>query len=105
MEGGRSRFAVDVEGKEYFFGGTVLVYDPPRELTLQQRWEFADPTTAPTYWTIRLVEFADGTLVELFEHGFEGLGDKGATSHADHERAWDTKHLDALREIVTADCN
>jgi hypothetical protein len=42
----------------------------------------------------------DDTLVELLHHGYGPDGDRAAQSVEDYEYAWDSKHLQKLREIV-----
>ena len=86
--------------------GEVLVYDPGRELTFEQRWIGPDWTghewLAPAKVTILLTAVADGTLVELFHHGYDLLGGDPAEYLSGFEDGWDTHHLDALAAIVTA---
>ena len=50
--------------------------------------------------TLRLSPSYQGTLVELFHHGFERLGKSGADEHLAYESSWDTRHLTALKKIV-----
>ena len=54
----------------------------------------------PTFVTIRLTALYDGTLVELFHHGFERLGADAANELEGYESGWHTNHLEALRSIV-----
>jgi uncharacterized protein YndB with AHSA1/START domain len=85
--------------------GEVLVYDPCRELTFEQQWVGPDWTghewAAPAKVTILLTPAADGTLVELFHHGYDLLGGDPAEYVSGFEDGWDTHHLDALAAIVT----
>ena len=48
--------------------------------------------------TIRLSPVDGGTLVELFHHGFEALGDDAAENHRGFEGGWTMRQLEALRE-------
>jgi uncharacterized protein YndB with AHSA1/START domain len=86
--------------------GEVLVYEPGRELTFEQRWIGPDWTgrewAAPTKVTILLTSTGDGTLVELFHHGYDLLGGDPAEYLAGFEDGWDTHHLDALAALVAA---
>ena len=86
--------------------GEVLVFEPGRELTFEQRWVGPDWTgrewAAPAIVTILLTEVAGGTLVELFHHGYDLLGGDPADYLRGFEGGWDTHHLDALTELVAA---
>ena len=92
--------------KPDFARGNVLVYDPPRELTFEQRWIGPDWTghewAAPAKVTILLTRAAGGTLVELFHHGYDLLGGDPADYVRGFEGGWDTHHLDALAALVAA---
>src|SRR5688572_21853674 len=86
--------------------GEVLVFEPGRELTFEQRWIGPDwngrEWAAPAKVTILLTEAAGGTLVELFHHGYDLLGGDPADYLRGFEGGWDTHHLDALAELVAA---
>ena len=85
--------------------GEVLVYEPCRELTFEQRWIGPDWTghewAAPAKVTILLSPSGDGTLVELFHHGYDLLGGDPGDYLSGFEGGWDTHHLDALAAIVS----
>jgi len=99
-QGGSAEFSVDVDGVRHRFGGPILVFEPARELSIAINWdgEFAWPV--PMLWTIRLEGLYEGTLVELFHHGFERLGRDAGDDLEGYETGWDVKHLKALRAIV-----
>ena len=99
--GGTAETQVTHDGNTITFAGKVLVYDPPRELTFEQDW-IGHGWLAPSMITIRLTPSLGGTLVELFHHGFERLGGDPGEQHRGFEGSWDTRHLEALREIVEA---
>ena len=86
--------------------GEVLVFEPGRELTFEQRWIGPDWTgrewAAPAKVTILLTDVAGGTLAELFHHGYDLLGGDPADYVRGFEGGWDTHHLDALAELVAA---
>ena len=86
--------------------GEILVFDPDRELTFEQRWIGPDWTgrewAAPAKVTILLTAAAGGTLVELFHHGYDLLGGDPAEYLSGFEEGWDTHHLDALAGLVAA---
>ncbi len=99
--GGRADFSVEIDGKRQRFGGRVLIWEAEREVTFESNWE-AGPLRwpVPTLWTIRLTAIYDGTLVEIFHHGFERMGAQAADELEGYEGGWDVKHLKALRAIV-----
>jgi uncharacterized protein YndB with AHSA1/START domain len=99
--GGNVRMSVELDGVRQHYGGPILTFEPGRELSFESNWE-KPPLTwpVPTLWTIRLTPLYDGTLVELFHHGFERLGAGAADNLEDYESGWDVKHLKALRAIV-----
>jgi uncharacterized protein YndB with AHSA1/START domain len=82
------------------FGGAVLVYDAPRELTFEDNWfgPFAWPV--PLLVTLRLTPVADGTIVEFIQHGFERMGAEAAELHRGLEGGWSVRQLEALRRVV-----
>jgi uncharacterized protein YndB with AHSA1/START domain len=86
--------------------GEVLVFDPTRELTFEQRWIGPDWTghdwASPVKVTILLTPAAGGTLVELFHHGYDLIGGDPAEYLSGFEGGWDTHHLDALGALVAA---
>ena len=99
-EGGMADLSVEINGEERHFGGTVLVLEPERELSIESNWQPPHAWPVPTHWTIRLTSMHSGTLVELFHHGFERLGANAADNLQAYEQGWDVKHLTALRAIV-----
>lgn len=99
--GGQVETRVEHEGNAITFIGSVLVFDPPRELTFEQDW-VGHGWAAPSLITIRLTPSHGGTLVELFHHGYERLGGDPGEQHRGFEGSWDNRHLEALREIVEA---
>ncbi len=99
-EGGFADFSVEIGGARRHFGGRVLVYEPEQELTIESNWTGDAAWAVPTLWTIRLTRLYDGTLVELFHHGFERLGADAGDNLEGYEQGWDVKHLVALRAVV-----
>jgi len=79
--------------------GEVLVFDPGREISFQTRWHLNEPKV-PSLWTLRIAPLYEGTLVEIFQHGFELAGERAADELQGHEEGWDIKHLHMLRSIV-----
>lgn len=97
---GEVDMSVEIEGKRRHYGGRVLVFEPEREITFECNWEAPHAWPVPTLWTIRLTPLYDGTLAEIFHHGFERLGTEAADNLEGYEEGWDVKHLKALRSIV-----
>ena len=98
--GGTLRFTVTIDGARHGFGGKVVVMEPERELSLESQWEGPEAWPVPTFWTFRLTPLYEGTLVELFHHGFERLGAAAADNLEGYEAGWDCKHLEALRKLI-----
>jgi uncharacterized protein YndB with AHSA1/START domain len=99
--GGAVGMSVEIDGTRQHYGGPILLWKPERELTFESNWEKAPLRwPVPTLWTIRLTPLYDGTLVELFHHGFERLGAAAADNLEGYESGWDVKHLKTLRSIV-----
>ncbi len=101
-EGGQVEMSVDIDGEQAYFGGRILVYEPRHELTFDTQWRGERASAVPNYWTVRLTPMYDGTMVEIFHHGFERLGAEAADNLQGYEDGWDIKHLKALRAIVDA---
>lgn len=98
--GGSADLSLEIDGTDRHFGGTVLVSEPEREVSLEIQW--ADPFAwqMPTFWTFLLQPLYQGTYVQFFHHGFERLGAAGPQQLADYEDGWDIRHLARLRDIV-----
>src|SRR5262245_42656388 len=73
--GAEVELSVELDGTRQHFGGPVTRCEPGREISIASNWH--DPELAwevPTMWTIRLTPAYDGTMVEIFHHGFERFG-------------------------------
>ncbi len=101
--GGEFDGSVEIDGTRHHFRGTVLGVEAERELTLSSNWDGDLAWPVPTFWTFRLTPLYDGTLVELFHHGFERLGADVAAAIEGYEQGWTNRHLVALRAIVETD--
>ncbi len=101
-EGGSIHLSVELNGEARGFGGRVLVFDLAKELTFEDNWDPPHAWPLPTFITIRLTPVYDGTVVELFHHGFERLGAQAPDLLAGHEGGWDNHHLEKLRATVEA---
>lgn len=101
--GGEITLSVEIDGAARRYGGPILVFDEGSELSWENNWEEDEHAwPVPTFLTIRATPLYEGTLVELFHHGFERLGAAAADNLEGFEQGWDLKHLSALREIVEA---
>ncbi len=100
--GGWVELEVEVEGQMRRFGGRVVVFEPPREMTFEDSWLPPEDSEVPTLPTFRLTPALGGTLVELFRHAFERLGEMAAEKHRGSEGGWTIRQLEALRQIVEA---
>jgi len=100
--GGEVLLEVEVEGTMRHFGGKVTDFEPGRELTFEDAWIPNEGWDAPMLLTLRLTAALGGTLVELFVHSIERIGEGAAEQHRGFERGWSTTQLEALRQIVEA---
>lgn len=101
-QGGRIEMEVEAYGAMQRFGGTIVVFEPARELTWEDNWigQLAWPDTL--FSTLRLTPVDGGTIVEFIKHGFERLGDRAAEVHRGLEGGWSIRQLEALRVAVEA---
>jgi uncharacterized protein YndB with AHSA1/START domain len=97
--GGTMLLEVDLSGEPHRYGGPIIVFEPASELTFEDDW-VPPRWPAPTLITFRLTPALDGTLVELFHHMIENVGDDRDEWHAGFESGWDMKHLIALKQII-----
>jgi len=83
------------------FEGKVLVYDPPRELTVEMGpFAFAG-SNAVSLLTFLLHELPRGrTRAEIVHHGFESFGDAARNVYQAFEGGWDMTVPTALRNLV-----
>ena len=86
---------VETEAGEFRFAGRVIVFEPERELTFEQEWLGEGWEAAPRI-TLRLTPVREGTLVELFHHGFERTGQDPGEALLGFENGWTMRQLEAL---------
>ena len=101
-EGGAVELEVEHEGRTLRFGGPIVVFESTREVTFENDWIPSQGWDAPTLITIRLTPALGGTLVELFHHSIERVGDNAGEEHRGFEGGWTLRQLEALRELVEA---
>lgn len=98
--GGKVELSIENDGETIIFGGKILTFDAGQELTFENNWFSDSAWPVPTFITLRLSDVYQGTLVELFHHGFERLGADASVTLADYEDGWHAQHLITLRNIV-----
>ena len=100
--GGKAELSVEIDGQPRQYGGRVIAFEPERELSAEINWAPPHDWPVPMFWTIRLTPLYDGTLVELFHHGFERLGRAAADNLEGYEEGWTVRHLKSLRKAAEA---
>jgi len=98
--GGQVDLSVEGDGQRSHYGGSIVAFEPGCEVSFESNWDGENAWPVPTFFTIRLTPLYDGTLVELFHHGFERLGAAAANNLQGYEEGWGVNHLTALRGIV-----
>ena len=98
--GGRIVMEVSMDGEPARYGGVIDVFAASREFGFENDWIPNRGWKAPTYMSIRLTPVLDGTLLELFHHGFERTGGNVAAEHAGYEQGWGMTQLNALKRVV-----
>lgn len=100
--GGMVELEVEIDGERRRYGGRITVLEPGREVTFEDEWIPSIGWDAPSLITLRLTPSGSGTVVELFHHGFERIGEDAAEQHRGFEGGWTHLQLEALRQIVEA---
>lgn len=98
--GGRIEMEVDMGSEPGRYGGTIKTFDAGREFTFENDWIPNTGWKALTFMTLRLTPALDGTLVELFHHGFEHTGGDVAAEHEGYEQGWGMLQLSTLKAAV-----
>ncbi len=96
-------FATDVEHghDKIHFEGRVLVFDPPRELSVEMGPFAWAGNNALSILTFLLHPQADGrTKMEIVHHGFETFGDQAEQVSNAFNGGWDMTVPTALRNLV-----
>ena len=83
------------------YGGRVILWEPEREVSAEINWNKPHDWPVPMIWTIRLTPLYEGTLVEIFHHGFERLGASAGAEFEGYEEGWTNRHLKTLRQIAS----
>jgi uncharacterized protein YndB with AHSA1/START domain len=98
--GGKVGMSVEIDRDRQTYGGSIIVWEPEHEVSLESQWDGPMAWPVPTFWTIRLTALYGGTLVELFHHGFERCGASAADELEGYEAGWSTDHLVSLRKLA-----
>lgn len=98
--GGHIEMEVVWEHEALRYGGSILVFEPSKELTFEIDWIPNRGWLRPTRLTLRLTPALGGTLVELLHRGFDHVGGDVGAEHAGYESGWGMTQLNALRELV-----
>jgi len=101
--GGQVEMEVNWDDAPVRYGGPIVTFDANRELTIENDWMPSRGWKHPTYLTVRLTPVLEGTLVELFHHGFEHVGGDVGAEHAGYEQGWGMLQLNRLKELAEAD--
>ncbi|MBI1212092.1 MAG: hypothetical protein GC190_11560 [Alphaproteobacteria bacterium] len=96
--GGRIVMSVNWNGERVSYGGKILSF-AQGGITFENNWIPSQGWKAPTYITIRIAPALNGTLVELFHHGFERIGGDVAAEHEGFEAGWGMTQLSELKRI------
>jgi uncharacterized protein YndB with AHSA1/START domain len=93
--GGWIEMEVLLDGQPARYGGRIVVFDPPRELTFENDWMPNQGWRTPTFITIRMTPALDGTVVEILHYGFERASEDAGAEHAGYEGGWGMTQLNA----------
>ena len=91
---------VNWDGEPVRYGGPIVVFAANSQFTIENDWMPNRGWKQPTYLTVRLSPVLEGTVVELFHHGFEHVGGDVGAEHARYEQSWGMLQLNALKEIA-----
>jgi uncharacterized protein YndB with AHSA1/START domain len=86
---------------DFHFSGEVLVFDPPRELTVSMKAEQVQMPGACTL-SFLLAPLDDGkrTEMSIVQRGFETFGELAEQIHQAYENGWDMTCPTALKNLV-----
>ena len=98
--GGAVELSVTLDDGVHRFGGAITHLEPSHRLTFRDNWFDHLAWPAPTFISFVLHAQSAATLVELYHHGFEVLGDIASTECLAYEQGWDAKHLQRLKTLI-----
>jgi uncharacterized protein YndB with AHSA1/START domain len=82
----------------FHFTGRVVVFDPPRELTVEM---IPPGETSAMLLTFLLTPAGEGrTLAEIIQHGFENFGAAAENLRNAYEGGWTTLQLECVKNLV-----
>jgi uncharacterized protein YndB with AHSA1/START domain len=88
---------------DFHFSGSVVVYDPPRELTVSMKAEHIQMPAGGACLLSFLLEPLEGgkhTRMSIVQRGFETFGEMARAIYEAYESGWDMTCPTALRNLV-----
>ena len=88
---------------DFHFSGSVVVFDPPRELTVSMKAEHMEMPGSGACLLSFLLEPLDGgkrTEMSIVQRGFETFGEMARAIYQAYESGWDMTCPTALRNLV-----
>ena len=98
--GGAVELSVTLDDGVHRFGGAITHFEPGSRLTFSDNWLDHLAWPEPTFISFVLHAQSGATLVELYHHGFEVLGDIASKECLAYEQGWDAKHLQHLKSLI-----
>jgi len=98
--GGTVELSVALDDGVHRFGGAITHFEPGHRLTFSDNWLDHLAWPEPTFISFVLHAQSGATLVELYHHGFEVLGDIASKECLAYEQGWDAKHLQHLKSLI-----
>ncbi|NDG93878.1 MAG: SRPBCC domain-containing protein, partial [Gammaproteobacteria bacterium] len=98
--GGAVELSVTLDDGVHRFGGAITHFEPGHRLTFSDNWLDHLAWPEPTFISFVLHAQSGATLVELYHHGFEVLGDIASKECLAYEQGWDAKHLQYLKSLI-----
>ena len=97
---GAVRLSVTLDDGGHRFGGVITDFEPGHRITFSDNWLDHLAWPEQTFISFVLHERSRATLVELYHHGFEVLGDIASRECLAHEHDWDAKPLQHLKSLI-----
>ena len=97
---GAVRLSVTLDDGGHRFGGVITDFEPGHRITFSDNWLDHLAWPEPTFISFVLHERSRATLVELYHHGFEVLGDIASRECLAYKHGWDAKPLQHLKSLI-----
>ena len=98
--GGAVELSVTLDDGVHRFGGAITRFEPGHRLTFSDSWFDHLAWPEPTFISFVLHAQSEATLVELYHHGFEVLGDIASKECLAYEQGRDATHLQHLKSLI-----